>query len=176
MYFLTDEGIDYLIDKINQLSKSQSAKLEGDIYNVNVKFTFESALSLNAVKINFNKLSIEYKSFSQYNNHHIYTKLDQLSKLVPPRYWQEERAWKAGNKYIPTKNMEHQHLSNSVHLLELLIQNNKLTQEASEEYMENLQSSVVPELKERFNGELLSYIPYYSWEKDLIQNTSDHSK
>ena len=50
-----------------------------------------------------------------------------------------------------------------------MLRKGKITKKNSENYLRNLNESIVPELNERFNGEVLEYIPYYEWEKEMTK-------
>lgn len=67
-------------------------------------------------------------------------------------------------------------LSNCVGLLDLFLKAEKLTKEQGEDYIRHLLESIVPELNERFNGDLLPYAPYFQWEKDLVKEVQLREK
>ena len=83
----------------------------------------------------------------------------------------EERVWLSakGKVATPTSEMDQQRLSNCVGLLEIYLKAGKISKPEAEDYLAKLSESILPELNERFNGDLLPYKPYYSWEKDLIK-------
>jgi len=65
--------------------------------------------------------------------------------------------------------MDHQRLSNTIGLLGLYLETNRISRPDADDYMKSLEESIVPELKERFDGEVLEYKPYFDWERELIK-------
>lgn len=93
------------------------------------------------------------------------SKLDGIVDMI------EERVWlsKSNTLATPTSEMDQQRLSNAVHLLEVYLKAEKITKLQGEDYLARLSESIIPELNERFNGELLPYKPFFDWEKALVK-------
>jgi len=94
---------------------------------------------------------------------------ESISHFIPHDLFEEKRVWRNREKYTLCSEMDHQRLSNCVGLLEVMLVLNRITQDNANHYMESLANSIVPELEERFNGEVLDYVPYYEWEKEMYK-------
>ena len=92
-----------------------------------------------------------------------------LSKILSSKFFEEKRIWASKDQYSLCGEMTQQHLSNTLGYLELMLKKGRISKKNSEDYLYKLQESIVPELEERFNGEILDYIPYYEWEKEMIK-------
>lgn len=92
------------------------------------------------------------------------SKLEGIVEMAEQRVWLSAK----GQRATLTAEMDHQRLSNAIGLLELMLKKGKLSKEQGNDYLLKLNESIVPELEERFKGELLPYCPYFGWEKDLI--------
>lgn len=93
------------------------------------------------------------------------------SDLVGKVDMSEERVW-LSNKNLRatlTSEMDHQRLSNCVGLLEIYLKTEKITKEQGDDYLLRLNESIIPELNERYKGELLPYKPFFPWEKEMIK-------
>lgn len=110
------------------------------------------------------------KKVDYYLQHNCFTLTQEaLYQLLPSKYFEEIRAWKGKDKIFICSKMDHQRLSNCVGLLVLMLKKGIISKKNSENYLKNLHESIVPELNERFNGEILEYIPYYEWEKEMVK-------
>ena len=69
--------------------------------------------------------------------------------------------------------MDHQRLSNCVGLLELYLKAGKISKDQGDDYLMHLTESIVPELNERFGGEILPYKPFYDWERALVKEVKN---
>ena len=115
-------------------------------------------------KIKFDVLGTSQISFEQTEAFKLFHE-EELKECTS-----EERVWRsAGGLLVYTNTMDQQRLSNCVGLLEVLLSKGKISKEDSEIYLENLKSSVMPELEERFAGVILSYVPHYEWERKLVE-------
>lgn len=94
---------------------------------------------------------------------------EDLSKILPKEYFTEKRIWFAADKMFLCSEMEHSHLSNCIGYLELLLKLDKITPDKAKDYMKKLEESIIPELEERFNGEILPYTPKFDWEFKLVK-------
>jgi len=94
---------------------------------------------------------------------------EDLSKLVPKEHFTEKRIWFAADKMFLCEEMEQQHLSNILHMLEILLKKGKISQSKAKDYMRKIEEAITPELEERFKGEILPYKSHYKWEEDLLK-------
>ncbi len=119
------------------------------------------------------KAGITYTKPSQGRT--IYIKQINLDGKIP---MVEERVWltNKGEVAVLTKEMDHQRLSNCVHLFELFLKAGKLSKSQGDEYLLRLAEGVVPELDERFKGDILAYKPHFPWEKQLMEEAATKSK
>ncbi len=110
-------------------------------------------------RVDYNLLGSEVITISQ----------DALYQILPSSCFEDKRCWKGKDQIFICSEMKQSHLSNILGYLEILLTLNKISKKNSEDYMEKLQESIIPELEERFNGEILPYEPYYAYEKDLYK-------
>ena len=98
----------------------------------------------------------------------ILIKQSDLLDLVPTA---DERVWLSAKKQkaTPVAELDHQRISNIVGLLELMLKKGRISKIDADNYMVAMNESIIPELNERFNGEILKYKPFYAWEKDLVK-------
>lgn len=87
----------------------------------------------------------------------------QLENLLPADCFTEERVWRSFNRIFPCREMDQQHLSNTIHYLEILINDGRINESKQQDYLDRLKESVIPELEERFNGEILPYVKRFDW-------------
>ena len=121
---------------------------------------------------NLNKLINDMRGHKiQYGLHENVVSLSQedLSKFLPKEHFTDKRVWFAADKMFLCSDMEHQHLSNTIGYLDLLLKLDKITPDKAKDYMKKIEESIVPELVERFNGEILPYKPKFDWEFKLIK-------
>ena len=96
-------------------------------------------------------------------------KHEDLFKLLPSEYFKDTNVWKGKDKFFICSEMDHQRLSNCIGLLDMMLRKGKISKKSSEDFLRNLKETIIPEIEERFNGEVLDYIPYYEWEKEMIK-------
>lgn len=101
--------------------------------------------------------------------------IDFYNYIKDDSFFDELRVWTGGSvrpkAYVPTKDMEHQRLSNCLGLLDMLLTTGNISHDKADTYLKAL-TPVVDELSDRFGGELLPYIPYYQWEKDMAEKAN----
>lgn len=156
MQIITQEGIKAIEVQFN------TKLLSSDRLNKSLKFWFDDS----KVQKEFHyQLKLSGVKYSSSNN--ITTVIhEHLPRLIDKDFFTEERIWMgAGEKIFLCKEMSKQHLSNTVHYCKILITLGKLDEDKFNHYMEKLQESVVPELQDRFEGDILDYVPFYDWEK-----------
>ena len=159
MKLITKKGIE-------SFCKLYNAKVgQGNNLTPYLQFVFLDAEGLNKVIWKCRDKDTTYYA----NNGSITFEQKELSKIVPADWCTEERVWFTKNKIYLTSKMEHSHLSNTFHYLEILLTLGKINKKDSENYIQSLQESIVPELEERFKGEILEYVPYYDYEKDMYK-------
>jgi hypothetical protein len=119
------------------------------------------------------KRGIKYHKASGTRTVHI----KQLA-LVDKVKMSEERVWLTtkGEVAVLTSEMDHQRLSNCIHLFEVFMKAGKLSKSQGEEYLLRLNEGVGPELAERFKGDLLPYKPHFAWEKELLKEAGMKAK
>jgi hypothetical protein len=137
----------------------------GGIHSYRLRFYIEDAIN---VKRAINDMRMKHIQYELYENMVTLTQED-LSKLLPKEFFEEKRVWFGGDKMHLCCEMQHQHLSNTVNLLEILLKKGKISQTKAQDYMKKLEESILPELQERFNGEILPYKIHYKWEEDLLK-------
>lgn len=159
MKIITKKGIE-------EFCKQYKAKLaKGNVLAPYLAFYIPSMEFLNKLIWKCRDKKLDY-----YIQDHIITlKQDALQKIISAEYFEEKRIWAGKDQYFLCEKMEHQHLSNTIGYLEILLTLGKINKKGSEDYMEKLQTSIVPELEERFNGEILPYKPHYAFEEDLYK-------
>jgi hypothetical protein len=85
----------------------------------------------------------------------------------------EVNAWDQGNidatKVVLCSEMDHQRLSNIIGLLEILFAKGRINEKRGNYYLSQIENNIVPELEARFGGEVLPYVPFYEWEKKLME-------
>ena len=156
MKIITDNGIK-LIEKDSNCKLVSSDKL-----NKTLKFWFEDSVKQKEFHYLLKTSGVKYSSDANITmvNH------EELERLLIKEMFTEERVWfGAGGKIYLCKDCDQQHISNSIHYCEILVTLGKLDQNKFDDYMSKLQESMIPELEERFGGELLDYVPFYDWEK-----------
>jgi len=92
----------------------------------------------------------------------------ELIKIFADKYLEDGRFWYSYDKIHNCKTMDHQQLSNCVNNLDILLTLNKISSQNAEEYLKNLNESIIPELKERFGENILEYKPSGDYEKTLF--------
>jgi len=93
----------------------------------------------------------------------------ELIKLFSDKLLEEGRYWYTQNKIFKCNEMNQQHLSNCVNYLEILLTLGKISEEGIKNYMLSLEESIIPELEERFEGEILDYVPFADYDKNLYK-------
>lgn len=163
MKILTNKGISFLEDKLNV---SCISEIETDFLLTLLACGSETDL-INYFDLN----TIEYihskpKTFL--------IKQSELIPLLPPSddYVIDVRVWLFNKKknYTLCSKMEHQHLSNTIHLFEMFCTLDKLTKSEADAYLSDLKKNVIPEISERFTGVILPYKPHYDWESKLLED------
>ncbi len=91
---------------------------------------------------------------------------ESSSFIDSPRLW----FFNKKKNFMLCSKMEHQHLSNTIHLFEMFCTLNKLSKQDSDNYLEDLKNNVLPEIDDRFKGEVLDYKPHYDWENKLLED------
>jgi len=167
MQIITTQGI-------KEFEKTfDSKKVQGTVTNIYLTFRPKNTAALNKIiwacrdkQLEYNILNEEVVTISQ----------EVLTGLLPSSCFEEKRVWKGKDQYFLCSEMDHQRLSNCVGLLDLMLKKGKINKKKSEDYLSKLYESIVPELEERFNGEILDYIPYYEWEKEMVKLPDTSSK
>lgn len=162
MKVITDKGISHLEDLL-------FATVTNDRLEFKIKLLYTSLIDMTeAIPL----LQIKGVKFTK-EGKYLLIGQPELLKLIDTKYFVDERVWPTtGGQLIPTKDMDHQRLSNCIGLLNLLLEAGKIDKESADIYLERLEDSVVPELNDRFNSELLPYQPYFEWEKKLVAEQS----
>lgn len=162
MKLFNQKGIDYI-------ESTWGCSILSDPLQLKVKMFFTSISELQASRKSFVPTGIHaeiegnYLLISQFDLYNCFSEEQQKE------FFSEERVWpSAKGELVPTKEMDHQRLSNCVRLLEVLLEKGKIDKESADKYIERLEDSVVPELAERFEGDVLDYQPYYEWERKLM--------
>lgn len=160
MKLLTDEGFDKLLDVVlvsdqiqtfdNKLSRSLRLDTGGDL------------LALERLRNLVEKAKVGYFEFTT----SIIIPRDQWFKLVDPACFEEKAVWIGAQEQIYlVEEMSQQHLSNIIHTLEQKLEDQALSKEEMDDFFNEIETLIVPELQKRFKGELLPYKPFYDWEK-----------
>ena len=159
MKLITREGI-------SEFCKKYKAKLiQGSVTTPHLQFHFPSLDDINKVIWDCRDKKINYYS----NNGSITFEQKELVKLLPKECSEEKRVWAGRQQFYLCEKMDHQHLSNCVGYLEILLVLKRISKKDSEDYMSKLAESVVPELEERFKGEILPYKPHFPYEEELYK-------
>ena len=163
MKILTDKGISFLEDKLNVSCISE----------VDTDFT----LTLLACGSETDLISYFDSNTIEYIHSKPKTFLIKQSELIPilvpsSEYTIDARIWFFNKKksYILCSKMEHQHLSNTIHLFEMFCSLDKLSKIEADAYLSDLKENIIPEITERFGGVLLPYKPHYDWENKLLED------
>ena len=166
MKLITKKGITQLCEKYN-------AKLaKGNHLTPYIELYIEDKDDANKAVWSFRNNNADYHlSGSMFT-----IRQEQLQKFLPESWFEEVRVWLGQDLYYLCSKMDHQHLSNCIGYLDLLLQLNKISKEKSTDYMARLSESIIPELEERFGGELLPYKPKFEWEHRLIKELADKKK
>lgn len=159
MQLITEKGIELLESSLPH------SRVSSDRYSTQIKIFFDSLIHLFEAKAICEDKDIKVKLEGK----NMLVNQDDISKLIDNKEaFVEERVWGfSKNKLMPTNAMDHQHLSNCVGLLEVLITKDKISKQDADNYLIQLKESIIPELEERFNGKILPYKPYYDWERKL---------
>lgn len=162
MKVITEKGIQQLENELN-------AMVTNDNTDFKLKLLFTSLLDLKTTVELFVAKEIEFVKENKY----LIVSQVELLKLVDKKFFTDERVWPTtGGQLIPTKDMDHQRLSNCIGLLSLLLESGKIDKESADVYLARLEDSIVPELHDRFGGDVLPYQPYFEWEKKLAAEQS----
>lgn len=151
---------------LETLEENYDCLITGSRYDLELEFLFLTDAQFNAGQT---KLKTEGVSFSKgFSKRTLKVK---QSSLVGKIDMSEERVWLSakGKVATPTSEMDQQRLSNCVGLLEVYLKAGKISKPEAEDYLAKLNESILPELNERYSGDLLPYKPFFSWEKDLIK-------
>lgn len=160
MKVLTDEGVSRLEDIL-------SCRITNDQTDFRMKCYYTSLIDMNAA---IQVLKEKGAEFVKEGDKTLLVNQTECQKLLDvTKYFKDERVWPTtGGQLIPTSEMDHQRLSNCCGLLGLLLEKGKIDKEAADVYLARLEDSIVPELQERFGGDVLPYQPYFEWEKKLV--------
>ena|ERR1035437_8106127 len=93
----------------------------------------------------------------------------ELVKLFADKYLEKGRFWHTRDKIFKCNQMSQQQLSNCVNYLEIALSLNKMSASSAEEYLDDLNNSIVLELEERFDSEVLDFFPATKLEKQLFE-------
>lgn len=165
MKLITDKGL-------QKVEKDLGLNCTNDRFSLILKFIGTEAADLKNAASYLNNQGISATVTDKY----IAIKQSELQAFYPE--FVEERVWfsQKGTIVTLTKDMDHQRLSNCVGLLDLFLTTNSISKEDAADYIMHLNDSIVPELAERFKGELLPYKPHFDWEKKLVESTINLSK
>lgn len=165
MKLITEKGIAHV-------EKDLGLNCTNDRLSLSLKFTGTEA---NDIKNASHKLS-DHGISAIITEKYIVIKQSELeahyNEFVEERVWLSQR----GEIATLTKDMNHQRLSNCVGLLDLFLTTNSISKDDAADYIKHLDNSIVPELSERFGGELLPYKPHFDWEKKLVESSTKLSK
>lgn len=159
MLIITKEGIKAFEKKFN------TKKIQGNTETTHLVFKLVDETEVNKIIWACRDKKVDY--FLQHNCFTL--SQEALYQLLPSANFEEIRAWKSKDAITPCCKMDQQRLSNCVGYSEMMLVLGKMSQKNANNYMEKLAESIIPELEERFNGEVLDYIPYYEFEKSLYK-------
>jgi len=162
MKIITKEGLKYF------QSKYPVNKVWGDEKSFRMRFTVEKE-NLDSVLNAMREKSIDYELRSGI----LELTQEHLVKLIPVEYFTEKRVWFGADKMYFCSEMEHSHLSNIVGYLDLLMQLNRISQEKAKNYIKKLETNIIPELEERFDGEILPYKAIFDWDKKMVKELKE---
>lgn len=158
---------------LNFFEKKYNSKLAfGNEKTYRIRFYIERGNDLNKLINDMRGKKIQY---GLHENVITLTQED-LSKILPKEYFTEKRVWFAADKMFFCNEMKHSHLSNCIGYLELLLKLDKISEAKAKDYMKKLEESVIPEIEERFNGEILPYKPKFDWEFKLVKELEAKEK
>jgi len=166
MKIITKEGLKFF-------QKKHNAKLAyGNEKTWKVRFYIENKKDLERILNEMRGKRIQYGL----HENTLTLSQEDLGKILPKEYFIERRVWFGADKMFFCSEMEHQHLSNTMGYLELILELGKITKPKAEEYLKKIQETIIPELEERFNGEILPYKPQFDWEFKLIKELENKNK
>lgn len=159
MKLITKKGID-------EFCKKYKAKLsQGSPTTPHLQFHFPHIDDINKVIWDCRDNKANYHS----NNGSITFEQKELVKILPETCFEDKRVWAGRQQFYLCEKMDHQHLSNTIGYLEVLLTLKRISKKDSEDYMSKLAESIVPELEERFKGEILPYKPYFPYEEEMYK-------
>lgn len=159
MKLINDSGIECLEELL-------SCRIHSLVTDINLRCQFDDINSALEAKKKLNTLGI---SFRLESNTIYEIKQENLVEKLPNKYFTEERVWKTPRYLNLCSEMEHQHLSNCVHIGEMLIALERLTKEQATKYILDLQENILPELEERFQGKVLPFKAQFKWDRRLLE-------
>lgn len=158
MKLITEQGITELeqILELNCLT---------DRFHLTLKFLGTSTADIDTAMKTLDSLGIKNVS----SDKTLFVKQEDLLQGYE-QFFIEERVWLSQSNTIATltKDMDHQRLSNTIGLLDLFLTANRIAKDNADDYLKRLEEAILPELTERFAGEVLPYKPHYDWERKLL--------
>lgn len=151
---------------LEQLEENYDCLITGDRYNLELECLFLSDAQFKIGEEKLKKDNISYtRGFKKK------TLILKQSKLEGKVDMSEERVWVTGKGLIaePTSEMSHQRISNVLGYLDLMLKKGKISKDNADDYLRKVSESIVPEINERFKGEILPYAPKFQWEFDMIK-------
>lgn len=166
MKLITESAIQKLEDKFDCLVINER-------YDLTLNLMWLTEVQLKAGEVLLKNEGIVYSKLSANR-----TVAVKQSNLIGKVDMSEERVWLSakGQKATPTSEMDQQRLSNCIGLMEIYLKADRLTKSQGEDYLTHLTESIIPELNERYKGELLPYTPHFPWEKDLLKEIQAKEK
>jgi hypothetical protein len=160
---------------LNKLEEELKCSIFTDRFSKEFSLLFEDIVKLSSAKKVLTEKQIPYHIGLRNT---LELKLESLYSLLGDEFFEEVRVWNTPkNKLVtPTSTMDHQRLSNCVHLLELFLETGRLSVDEGNDYLGKLTDAIIPEIEERFSGDLLPYKPFFSWELSLLQEVEEKRK
>jgi hypothetical protein len=166
MKIITKEGLVYFQKKYN------AQKVWGDEKSFRVRFTIAEKNDLDRLINDMRGKSIDY----ELSRGVIGLTQEHFGRFIPKEYLTERRVWFGADKMFFCDQMDHQHLSNCIGYLDILLQLGRISKEKSQDYIKKLETNIAPEIDERFNGEILPYKPAFDWDKKLYNELQEKLK
>lgn len=163
------------------IEKTLKGKVISDRYSFTVRIFFDSLMNFQEAKDRLTKLNITYTSSLGTGTFAAAILFDhgflfKLCRKGNRRYYKEELVWVEPGRYRSIKSMSHQHLSNCVHFVKLLALLPTSDKNTVKTRLEHLYLGVIPILKKKHKGTLLSYHPYSLAEKTLLDKVNKLAK
>lgn len=140
-----------------------------EIFPINISWNKQHQFFFPKSKLNTVKNILLGKFSYKTEGQSIVVSYPSYEKYLQVDCFDEIRGWSSKDCKWRASEMEQQHLSNCLGYFELVVELNKISTENANNYLKALQTDILPEIQERFNGEVLPYTPFYDFEKQMVK-------